>query len=367
MKNPLSYIKGYLDQRDRDGKFHTLLEGRAYDVIDDYWYHAVPTPSKTGVDVSEVTALHNPVVWACVRVISETIASLPLFIYKRLPNGGKDKAANHPLYRLLHLQPNPEMTAFQFREVMMAHVLMWGNHYSYLDWAGNGRLLGIWPLRPDRMEIKRGRETLLEYHYRPTDGTPSEIFYPWEILHIPGLGFNGVSGYSVISMAREAIGISMAAEELGARFFSNDATPPLVLKHPGRLSTDAQARLRESWMTSHAGIGNKWKPAILEEGLTPESIGMPYKDAQWIETRKFQVPEICRFYRVPPHMVQDLERATFSNIEQQSLDFVVNCIRPWLVRLEQAYQVKMFADISMDDCFPLCGLCCRPSMGLAIG
>ncbi len=338
MKNPLHFIAN-------------LFSKRSYDVLDDFWYHAVTIPSKTGVSVDEVSALKNPTVWACVRAISETIASLPLFVYRRLPSGGKERAIDHPLYELLHLKPNPEMTSFQWREIMMGHVLLWGNHYSYLDWARNGRLLGIWPLRPDRMEIKRGTETFLEYHYRPTDGGPKEVYSSWEILHIPGLGYNGISGYPVITMAREAIGISMAAEELAARFYSNDATPPTVLQHPGRLSSDAHERLKSSWMTSHAGVGNKWKPAILEEGMTIQSIGMPYKDAQWMESRKFQVLEICRFFNVPPYKVMDFERATFSNVEQTAIDWVIHGIRPWLVRIEQAYQTKLFADLSMKDYF----------------
>lgn len=264
----------------------------------------------TGVAVDEGTALKNPVVWACVRVISETIASLPLFVYRRLPGGGKEKMTDHPFHRLLHIQPNRDMTAFQWREAMMSHILTWGNHYSYLEWARNNTLLNIWPLRPDRMRIESSGNDLL-YIYRPLTSKEQEIFTPDEILHIPGLGYNGVSGYSVITMAREAIGVSMAAEELSARFFSNDATPPTILKHPQRLSEDVHKRLKKSWQEAHGGLGNRWKPAILEEGMDIATVGVPYRDAQFLETRKFQTAEICRFYRVPPHMIQDLDRATF--------------------------------------------------------
>lgn len=329
-----------------------VFEKRSYSVDDDYWYSPVIRPATSGVAVDENTAFKNSVVWSCIRVISETIASLPLFVYRRLPGGGKEKSLDHPFHRLLHVQPNPQMTAFQWRETMMAHVLSWGNHYSFLDWARNNSLLGIWPLRPDRMKVFINGDELF-YVYRPIEpGSPNEVVYAAdEILHVPGLGYNGIMGYSVIGMAREAIGVSMASEELAGRFFSNDATPPLVLKHPQRLNDEVFKRLKASWEESHGGLTNKWKPAILEEGVTVEKLSMPYTDSQFLETRKFQTVEICRFFRVPPHMIQDLDRATFSNIEQQSLDFVVNTIRPWLVRLEQAYLVKLFGKMAQRDFF----------------
>ena len=322
----------------------TKLERRSqYGPDSDFWYYPISGPSKTGVEVAESTSLMLAPVWACVRCISETIASLPLNVYRRLEDGGKEKYPLHPVHELLHSKPNPEMTAFQFREIAVEHLLLWGNFYAQIIHDGWGKPIELWPLRPDQMDIFRSEtDNTLRYKYRPVGTSEIRIFPATDILHIPGLGFNGVTGYSVITMAREAIGLGIAAEEFACRFFANDATPPTLLTHPGKLSEKAQQNLRDSWNKVHQGLDNKFKFAILEEGLDVKTIGMPLKDAQFLELRKFQRTEICSIFRTPPHMIGDLEKATFSNIEQQSIDFVVNTIRPWLVRLEQAYKLKLF-------------------------
>jgi HK97 family phage portal protein len=164
---------------------------------------------------------------------------------------------------------------------------------------------------------------------------------PWQVLHIPGLGFDGLLGYSPIAMAREAVGLAMATEEFGARFYNQNAQPGIVLKHPNRLSNEARDNLRKSWEDSHRGLDKAHKAAILEEGMSLEKIGIPPDDAQFLETRKFQRSEIASFFHIPPHMIGDLDKATFSNIEQQSLEFVVYTMRPWLVRWEQAINQKL--------------------------
>ncbi len=336
MKNPLAFMKQWIR--------------RSFGPLDDFWYYPASTPAISGVNVSESTALQYSAVWACVRVISETIASLPLFVYQRLPGGGKDKSSNHALYRLLHLKPNPEMTAFQYREVAMAHVLLWGNHYGQITRSLAGPINAIWPLDPFRVTPKRNQLGKLEYHYQPQIGE-KRIFRADEILHIPGLGFNGIIGYSVISKARDSIGLGMGLEEFQNRFLVNDGSPGGVLEHPGKLGDVAHKNLKTSWTETHGGLANRGKPAILEEGMKWHEVGMPLKDAQFIESRKFQVIEICRWFNIAPYKIQDFERSTFSNVEQASIDYVIHTIRPWLVRVEQAYQVKLFSEMEQETFF----------------
>lgn len=315
--------------------------------LDDYWYMPIAGPSISGIDVDQSKALTYTTVWACVRLISETIASLPLHVYKRLADGGKDKMPEHPMYELLHTQPNREMTAFQYREQGMSSLLLWGNWYSLIVRDRMGAIQELWPLNPANMEVERLDDPdrgPLRYRYKMSKSGEEIIFLPEEILHIAGLGFNGLVGYSPISMAREAIGLGLASEELAARFFSNDATPGGVLQHPMKLSPQAHDNLKKSLTERHGGLPNKWLPMILEEGMTWKETTMPFKDAQFIEIRKFQRDEICSFFLVPPPMVGSLERANFSNVEQLTLNLVVHTIRPWLVRLEQGYQMKLFGD-----------------------
>ncbi len=328
------------------GIISKVLEKRSlYDATSDYWYYPVNKQTASGVNVDEYNALECGDVYKCVRVIAETIASLPLHVYKRLKEGGKERATEHLLYPILHFRPNTEMTKFSFWETALSHLLTWGNFYAEIESNIMGEILNLWPLRPDRMEVTRGQGSdLLQYEYRPTDGKAKITFSSDEIFHIPGLGFNGITGYSPITMAREAIGLGKAAEEFASRFFENDATPGGVLQHPGKLTKEGRDNLKSSWNERHQGVSRKFKFAVLEEGMTWKEISVPMKDVQFLELRKFQRTDICGIFRVPPHMIGDLERATFSNIEQQSIDFVVNTIRPWLVRIEQAILFKLFSE-----------------------
>lgn len=289
--------------------------------------------TRVGLFVSEESAMRTSAVYACVRVLAETVASLPLPLYKRLSKG-KEKATYHPLYSLLHDVPNHEMTSFSFRETMMTHLLLWGNAYALIIYKGKTPV-ELWPLHPSRVYVDRHSVTKeLIYYYSDDDG--QKVYSPNQILHIPGLSYNGIKGLSPIALARETIGLSQATEEFGSRFFSNGARPGGILEHPG-IVKDPE-KLRTSWENVYKGIKNSHKIAVLEEGMTYKEIGIPPNDAQFLETRKFQLNEICRMFRVPPHLIGDLERATFSNIEHQSIDFVVHTIRPWLVRWEQAIQ-----------------------------
>lgn len=295
--------------------------------------------SSSGQTVNERTALQTAIVYACVRVLSETIASLPLHTYKYTTNG-KDKAIDHPMYYLLHSEPNPEMTSFVFRETLMGHLLLWGNAYAQIIRDGRGRVVGLYPLLPNKMVVNRNNQGQLYYQYEKDGQT--YILNRYEVLHIPGLGFDGLIGYSPIAMAKNAIGMAIATEEYGAKFFANGANPGGVLEHPGVVKDPA--RIRESWNAVYQGSSNAHRVAVLEEGMKFQSIGIPPEQAQFLETRKFQINEIARIFRIPPHMVGDLEKSSFSNIEQQSLEFVMYTLDPWVVRWEQAIQRALFSE-----------------------
>ena len=296
--------------------------------------------SASGKTVNPRNAVQVSTVYACVRVIAETIASLPFGVYEETDDGNR-KATEHQLYRLLHDEPNPEMTSFVMRETMLTHLLLWGNSYSQIIRSGRNKIIALYPLLPDRMEVDRDSKGKLTYTYTTAEGLQVKLD-PLDVLHIPGLGFDGIMGYSPIALEKNAIGLGIAAEEYGSRFFQNGARPSGVLTHPNTVKDPK--RLRESWNAAYGGSANGSKVAILEESMTFTPISLPNNEAQFLETRKFQVEEICRIFRVPPHLVGNLDRATFSNIENQSIDFAVHTIRPWLVRIEQAMNRALFAD-----------------------
>jgi len=295
--------------------------------------------STSGKTVNERTAMQTTAVYACVRILAETIASLPLHTY-RYTTSGKEKAIDHSLYYLLHSEPNPEMTSFVFRETLMGHLLLWGNAYAQIVRDGRGRVVAIYPLLPNKMTVNRNDQGQLYYDY-DKDGQ-SHILRGYEVLHIPGLGFDGLVGYSPIAMAKNAIGMAIATEEYGAKFFANGANPGGVLEHPGVVKDPA--RVRDSWNAVYQGSTNAHRVAVLEEGMKFQSIGIPPEQAQFLETRKFQINEIARIFRIPPHMIGDLDKSSFSNIEQQSLEFVMYTLDPWVVRWEQAMQRALFSE-----------------------
>ena len=296
--------------------------------------------SAAGKSVTASTAIQMSTVYACVRVIAETIASLPLHVYQNQGEGSV-KAPEHPLYRILHDEPNAEMTSFVWRETMLTHLLLWGNAYCQIIRSGRSQILGLYPLLPDHMEVDRDSAGTLTYTYSTSGGQTVKL-RPEDVLHIPGLGFDGIMGYSPIALEKNAIGLGLAAEEYGSKFFSNGARPSGILTHPNTVKDPK--KLRDSWNAAYGGSNNSGRVAVLEENMSYTPISMPNSEAQFLETRKFQVSEICRIYRVPPHMVGDLEHATFSNIEHQSISFAVHTIRPWVVRLEQAMNRALFSD-----------------------
>ena len=297
----------------------------------------------SGKPVNERTAMQTTAVYACVRILAEAVASLPLHVYEYQDDGGKKLVHDHPLYYLLHDEPNPEMTSFVFRETLMSHLLIWGNAYAQIIRDGAGRVLGLYPLLPDKMDVQRDDRGNIYYVYsRNSDENPMFKEYgdirlkAEDVLHIPGLGFDGLIGYSPIAMAKNAVGMTLACEEYGASFFANGANPGGVLEHPGVLKDPS--KVRESWNSVYRGVNNAHKIAVLEEGMKYQQIGIPPEEAQFLETRKFQINEIARLYRIPPHMVGDLDKSSFSNIEQQSLEFVKYTLDPWMIRWEQSLQ-----------------------------
>ena len=300
----------------------------------------------SGKAVTERSAMQMTAVYSCVRILAEAIAGLPLHVYRYKDDGGKEKAIDHSLYLLLHDEPNPEMSSFVFRETLMTHLLLWGNAYAQIIRNGKDEVIALYPLMPNKMSVERDDSGQLYYQYlRSVDevGGKSEpvILQPRDVLHIPGLGFDGLVGYSPIAMAKNAIGLAIATEEYGAKFFANGAAPSGVLEHPGTIK-DPQ-RVREAWQSQFGGSQNSGKIAVLEEGMKYTPISISPEQAQFLETRKFQINEIARIFRVPPHMVGDLEKSSFSNIEQQSLEFVKYTLDPWVVRWEQSMQRRLLS------------------------
>lgn len=313
------------------------------DKAEDAGYSFLFGRTTSGKPVNERTAMQTTAVYACVRILAEAVASLPLHVYEYQDDGGKKLVHDHPLYYLLHDEPNPEMTSFVFRETLMSHLLIWGNAYAQIIRDGAGRVLGLYPLLPDKMDVQRNDKGNIYYVYsRNSDENPMFKEYgniklkAEDVLHIPGLGFDGLIGYSPIAMAKNAVGMTLACEEYGASFFANGANPGGVLEHPGVLKDPS--KVRESWNSVYRGVNNAHKIAVLEEGMKYQQIGIPPEEAQFLGTRKFQINEIARLYRIPPHMVGDLDKSSFSNIEQQSLEFVKYTLDPWVIRWEQSLQ-----------------------------
>jgi HK97 family phage portal protein len=305
--------------------------------------------TSAGKPVNEHTAMQMTAVYSCVRILSETLAGLPLHVYRYNDSGGREKHLKHPLYKLLHDEPNPEMTSFAFRETLMSHLLLWGNAYAQIIRNAHGEVLSLYPLMPNKMTVDRDSNGRLFYLYQrssedvPSLGKDSQVYLsPTDVLHIPGLGFDGLVGYSPIAMAKNAVGLAIATEEYGAKFFANGAAPGGVLEHPGTIK-DPQ-KVKESWNAAYQGSVNSHRVAVLEEGMKYQPIGISPEQAQFLETRKFQINEIARIFRVPPHMLADLEKSSFSNIEQQSLEFVKYTLDPWVVRWEQSMCRSLLSD-----------------------
>ncbi len=291
-----------------------------------------------GVVVNEKTALNLVDVFACVRAISETMASLPFPTYQRLDSGGKDRLRQHPVYRALNVSPDGEMPAMQWREAGLAHLLTWGNWFNEIESTYGGELLNLYLLQPNKTKPERTKSGKLEYK---VEG--SYVRIPADrMLHVAGLGFDGISGYSPIKMGASAIGLAMAAERFGSTWFGNGSRGQGVITYPDKLTDQAKENIRKSLMDVHGGPDNAHRWMIFEEGASISQLGIPPEDAQFLGTRQFQLTEICRLYRISPTIVQDLSRSTFSNGEQESINFVVHTLRPWARRIENEFNRKLF-------------------------
>jgi HK97 family phage portal protein len=312
-------------------------------------------PSRAGVNVSADSAMNLSAVFNAVQIIAGSIASLPLVLYKRVDPDGKERYTNHPLYDVLHNLPNPEMTSYTFRETLQAHLLLHGNCFAEIIRDTTGRVVQLWPWNPMQVEVKRADDSKIYYILKNEAGQTTRAAR--DILHIPGLGFDGRVGYSVVTKARESMGLGLAMEEFQARFYGQGTNLGAVLSHPGKLSDEAHGRLKKDVNEKYAGLGESHKVMVLEEGMTYEKTGMPLEDAQFLESRVFAIGDIARWFNLPPHKLKELSRATFSNIEHQQVEFVQDTMRPWAVRWEQHLAWKLlseeerrtlFAEFSLD-------------------
>ncbi len=295
--------------------------------------------SKTGVAVNEKSAMTFSAVWASVRILSETIASLPWNVYTS-EDESPMVVPSHPITKVLR-RPNAMMTSMTFRETMMANLALHGNAFAFIERDGAARVTQMIPVHPLRVEIKVVQNEKF-YHV-----DKKEVYSDFEMIHVCGLSFDGVMGISPIKAARETFGIGLAANQFGAQFFGNGANVGGVLTHPGRLSDEAYTRIKNSWANSYGGLGNAHKTAILEEGMKIERMTIPPDQAQFLQTRVFQVEEVARWFLIPPHMIGDLKNsATRANVEEQGIQFVRNTIRPYAVRWEEEFTLKLFGSES---------------------
>jgi HK97 family phage portal protein len=292
--------------------------------------------SMAGIGVSETGSMRNMAVFACVGIISQSLASVPLIMYERAGRS-RVRAVDHPLYTVLHDQGNAEMTAFELRETRLAHCLLWGNAYAEIEYDANMQVAGLWPLPPDRVGIERNRNGQLVYTYLLDNGQ-GYVLPSWRVQHLRYMIINGVVGISPIRQAMNAIGLATATEEFGSNYFRNGSRPSIILKHPAKLSRDAYERLRSSFAEKWQGLNNAHRINILEEGITPETIGIPPEEAQFLATREFQVAEIARLYRVPLDMLADSASTTYASAEQHAINLRVYTLLNWARRDEQALQ-----------------------------
>jgi HK97 family phage portal protein len=309
--------------------------GSALPPWDDYFYSRPGWDSAAGMAVTPETAMRLSAVYACIRVRSETLGSCPLIIYKRLPNGGKVRAPEHPLYQVLHNSPNQWQTSIEFIEMMQAHLDLRGNAFARIVPGPRGAIDQLVPLHPDLVQVYRLPNGKLKYQVRSRFSAEVDWYLQEEIFHLRGLTSDGLVGLSPIAVQRETIGTGLGIQDYGARFFANDATVSTWIKHPGKFKDDAaRDRFRESYRKSQTAE-NRFKTPVLEEGLELHAIGVTNKDSQFLEANLAGREEICSIYRVPPHKIAILMRATNNNIEHQGIEFVTDCVQPMATRWER--------------------------------
>ena len=306
------------------------------------WESLFASKKIIGKPLTNAESLTISAVYRCVAVLSDSISTLPAILYKNKPDGGKERAVTHNLYKKLKLKPNSRQRSVDFYKQIMLSLTMRGNAYIHKIYSSSG-LLELYCLMPDRVSVKELTTGELEYSFRLASGS-TYVFKPFEILHIRGLSFNGIMGLSPIDLASQTFAVSKAAEEHGASFFSNGIQPNGVLTHPSKLTKEAADRLRKSFNDTYSGSGNANKTMVLEEGMQWQQLSLTNEQSQFIQTRQFETIEICRWFGVPPHKVFDLTRSTYSNIEHQSLEFINDSLRPWMINIEQAFLTDLFSE-----------------------
>ncbi len=310
------------------------------------------SPTAAGQNVTNDTALTVSAVYACVTVLSESVAMLPMIVYRRLADGGRERATNHPLYKLLTQRPNDWQTPFEFFQLMMVHLALRGNSYSFIVVGNDGVVQQLMPLHPDRVQPFWVSAGVVAYRYQPPQG-PQTILLADEVMHVRGFpSTDGLTGLSTIQLHRETIGAAMGQLDYSARFFQNDATPSGIIESPGVLNDEDIAASRKYWELDHKGSERAHRIAFLEAGQSYTPISISPQDAQFIEGRQFSVTDIARIFRVPPHMISELSKATFSNIENQSLQFVIFSLTAWTTRIEQSAERDLFTDVQRQTLFP---------------
>lgn len=331
------------------GKKDRSLTQRSANPFDESFWRGVSTASRSGVAVNPTTAVQVAAVNAAVRLLSETIASLPLILYRRLPDGGRERAYDHPLYSILHSSPNNWMTRLEWMEIMVRHLLLRGNGYSQIVEQA-GEIVALNPLHPDMMTVSWSKDQKrVVYRYHANGRTTA--FLADQILHFRGPTDDGLLGKSPIQEAKDVIGNALALDQYQSYFYANGVRTSGVLEHPGALTDETAKRISESFASAYSGASNSGKVVVLEEGMKFSTVSVSPKDAEFLAVRKFSVAEIARIFRVPPHMIGDLENATFSNIEHEGISFVVHSIRPTTVRLEQAIDKSLLAGDSKEEYF----------------
>ena len=313
------------------------------------WVHG-GSETSTGLYISEQSALKYTPFWAAVRIISGTLGALPFKVYQRLDNGGKKPDPKHPVYRLMHDRPNEYMDALTFIETRQAHVLTYGNGFAEIQRDGKGKPIALWPLLPDRTERKMSKEGIPYYEVRSQTG-PTAYLPDYNVLHIKGLGFDGYTGYNVVQYHKEAVAYGVAVKQYGARFFGNDSTPGGILEHPSNLSTEAATRLAKSWNDTQGGLTKAHRIAILEEGMKWTKMGVDPAKAQALDTQKYTVDDCSRIFQIPPHKLGSMDRATFSNIEEQNIDFVTGTMMYWFRKWEEECDYKLFMPSEQETMF----------------
>jgi HK97 family phage portal protein len=295
----------------------------------------VARPSLSGVTVTDQTALRVTTVLSCVKVLAESISTLPLMVFEREANGDKRPAAEHPLSQILHTLCNDEATAQSVRETLCAHVLLRGNAYARVVRDGGGDVREIWPIAPGAIQPERPRPGGPLVFRVSEPGVRAETLRADQVWRIPGLSWGGATGLSPIALARESVGLAIALEQNTASALKNGARIAGIVSHPHVMDDPEYQRFKGSWDEAYAGVTNAGKTVILEQGAKFEKVGMTFEDLQFLELKKFQVAEIARLFRVPLHMLYDTQAQPRANMEQASLEFVVYTLRPWLVRFEQ--------------------------------